>query len=59
LEAGILKVVKNAEIQKIPMADGGEGTVEAMITATGGKVVTLEVTGPIEEKVAGILWNFR
>lgn len=34
-----------------PLADGGEGTVRAVVLATGGKTVTLEVTGPLWEKV--------
>lgn len=51
MEKGILKAAGNAEIYKIPMADGGEGTVEALITAVGGCIREEEVTGPLGEKV--------
>jgi len=36
----------------LPMADGGEGTVDALIYATNGKKVELEVTGPLGTKIA-------
>ncbi|XNM61282.1 glycerate kinase [Escherichia coli] len=35
----------------MPIADGGEGTVDAMVAATGGNIVTLEVCGPMGETV--------
>jgi len=35
----------------VPMADGGEGTVEAMIAATGGKIITLSAKGPMQDEV--------
>lgn len=44
----------------VPLADGGEGTVEALVQATNGKFITKEVTGPLKEKVDaiyGILGN--
>jgi glycerate kinase len=47
MEKGILTVFATAEIFKIPIADGGEGTVEALITATGGQIITTEVVGPL------------
>ena len=36
---------------RIPVADGGEGTVEAMVAATQGRVVQVTVTGPLGEPV--------
>jgi len=51
VEAGIRRVLPGAEIVKVPMADGGEGTVQALVDATGGKLVTQEVTGPMGERV--------
>ena len=36
---------------KVPIADGGEGTVEALVTATGGKMIVTEVLGPLNERV--------
>jgi glycerate kinase len=60
IEKGVLKAVPGAEIIKVPMADGGEGTVEAMITAAGGEIRQVEVTGPLGDKVPafyGILYD--
>ncbi|MBW8333216.1 MAG: glycerate kinase [Prolixibacteraceae bacterium] len=39
---GIKRIVSEAEITCIPVADGGEGTVEALVTATGGKIVPVK-----------------
>lgn len=39
ISAGIERVIPDAEIISIPVADGGEGSVEALITATGGKII--------------------
>ncbi|GAA0737278.1 glycerate kinase [Clostridium oceanicum] len=46
MEKGIKKVLKNAECVKVPMADGGEGTVQSLVDATKGKIVDVKVTGP-------------
>ncbi|MBC8014740.1 MAG: glycerate kinase [Sporomusaceae bacterium] len=51
MERGILTIFPDAEVIKIPIADGGEGTVEAMVTATGGKMVAASVIGPLGEAV--------
>jgi glycerate kinase len=39
-----------AELLTCPLADGGEGTMELLISATGGKTLTCEVTGPLGER---------
>ena len=52
IEAGLREVFSDAEYRKLPVADGGEGTVQAMIDATGGRRVEVEVTGPLGEPVA-------
>ncbi len=39
------------DIDLVPMADGGEGTVEALVAATGGRIVELRVTGPLGQPV--------
>jgi glycerate kinase len=44
---GILRACPEAEITVIPMADGGEGTVQALIASIGGQLITAEVTGPL------------
>jgi glycerate kinase len=49
IEAGVREIFPDADIVKLPVADGGEGTVQAMIDATGGRRVELEVTGPLGE----------
>ena len=51
MERGILRVFPGADVRKIPIADGGEGTVEAMIAATQGSERHAWVTGPLGEKV--------
>jgi len=44
---GIRRVLPKAQIVSIPMADGGEGTVDALVQSTGGGVRTVRVTGPL------------
>lgn len=51
VERGIRKVFPGAEVIKVPIADGGEGTVEALTAATGGTIYDVEVTGPLGEPV--------
>jgi glycerate kinase len=51
IERGVRAVFPDAEIEKIPIADGGEGTVDALVVATGGRVVETEVSGPLGEPV--------
>lgn len=52
MQRGIEKVMPNAKIIHVPMADGGEGTVDALVSARNGRKVAIEVSGPfIEQKV--------
>jgi glycerate kinase len=51
IEAGFRDVFPDADCLKFPMADGGEGTVEALVAATHGRIVTAQVTSPLGEKV--------
>lgn len=46
MAAGIRRVLPTAEIDVCPIADGGEGTVEALLAATSGTRMTSRVTGP-------------
>ncbi|MEI0567882.1 glycerate kinase [Brachyspira pulli] len=46
IEKGILKVLKNADIKKIPVADGGEGTVDSILYAAGGNIKKVNVRNP-------------
>ncbi len=49
--SGIKRVLPDAVTTIKPMADGGEGTVQALVDATGGKIMTKEVTGPLGGRV--------
>ncbi|WP_380183920.1 glycerate kinase [Kalamiella sp. sgz302252] len=51
IEQGFREIFPEAQYVKLPVADGGEGTVEAMVAATGGNLVRLNVTGPLGEEV--------
>jgi glycerate kinase len=51
IEEGAKKALGCVDTIKAPMADGGEGTVEAMVEATGGSLVHVDVTGPLGEKI--------
>jgi glycerate kinase len=42
----------DVQLVELPIADGGEGTVEAMVAATGGTIIPVTVTGPLGEPVA-------
>jgi len=44
---GVLNACPDARVDLCPMADGGEGTVEAMVAATGGQMQTADVFGPM------------
>ncbi len=52
LEKGIRRVVPNAKCIKVPMADGGEGTVQSLVDATGGKFIRKRVKGPAGKPVS-------
>ncbi|MFC1452999.1 glycerate kinase, partial [Verrucomicrobiota bacterium] len=47
IERGIRNALLNVSVRKIPMADGGEGTVQAIVEATGGRFITRPVRGPL------------
>ncbi|MBI4560373.1 MAG: glycerate kinase [Candidatus Hydrogenedentes bacterium] len=49
---GVRRVYADAELVLVPMADGGEGTVDALVAATGGVTVETEVTGPLCQPVS-------
>lgn len=51
IEKGLKEVSKDWEIVKVPMADGGEGTLEALIDATNGKILKEKTVGPLGEEV--------
>ena len=51
IRAGIREADPHAQIIIRPLADGGEGTVEALTLGMGGSLQNAEVTGPLGEKV--------
>lgn len=51
IEQGFREIWPDADYVKLPVADGGEGTVEAMVAATAGRIVDVDVTGPLGEPV--------
>lgn len=51
MEKGLRQAFPDANYVHVPMADGGEGTVQALVDATGGRLCSLEVTGPLGEPV--------
>ena len=48
---GMRRVWRDAEVRALPLADGGEGTLDA-VAACGGELVTCEVAGPLGERVS-------
>ena len=51
IEAGFRQVMPTAEYIKLPMADGGEGTVQSLVDASNGTIIEHQVTGPLGEQV--------
>jgi glycerate 2-kinase len=51
IERGFKRILPDATYIKIPMADGGEGTVQSLVDATGGEIISKTVTGPLGEPV--------
>ena len=48
---GVLRVVPEAECELVPVADGGDGTLETLVEGSGGDIRTVEVTGPLGGRV--------
>ena len=60
MERGIRKANSQIRCIHVPMADGGEGTMQSLVDATGGRVYSKEVVGPLGNNVVaeyGILGN--
>ena len=56
---GIRKVYPEAGIHIRPLADGGEGTVDALVAGMGGERQKIEVTGPLGKKVSSVYGILR
>lgn len=51
LEKGITKILPHVSCIHVPMADGGEGTMQSLVDATGGKIYEVRVKGPLGNPV--------
>ena len=51
IKQGIKRVYQDAKIIVKPLADGGEGTVEALVSGMNGKIETVVATGPLGDKI--------
>jgi len=51
IETGFKRVFPEATYCLVPVADGGEGTVQSLVDATQGEILNLQVTGPLSESV--------
>lgn len=51
VEAGALRAVPGAEVVRVPMADGGEGTLDCFVAARGGDLVEVAATDPVGRPV--------
>lgn len=54
ISKGIRNAHKDAEVEIRPLADGGEGTVEALSIGMGGMLINVDVTGPVGRKVNAV-----
>jgi glycerate kinase len=51
IAAGVHEVYPTAQVTIVPIADGGEDTVQALVDGTGGRILSYSVTGPLHEPV--------
>ncbi|RMQ35338.1 Glycerate kinase, partial [Pseudomonas syringae pv. actinidiae] len=51
IASGLAEVWPHAELIKCPMADGGEGTIEALLAACNGELMSARVNGPLGQPV--------
>jgi glycerate kinase len=54
LAEGWRRADRGARIEEVPVADGGDGTLEALVAGLGGEVQRAEVTGPLGEPVEAV-----
>lgn len=50
IETGFKRIYPDAEYVKVPMADGGEGTVQSLVDVLQGKLIEVDVTAPLGDK---------
>ena len=52
MSEGVKKVFPDADITIIPVADGGDGTLNTLVESTGGKKISSDVTGPLGQVIS-------
>ena len=55
---GVREVFPDAQVVEVPVADGGDGTVEALVEANGGQYLTAQVDGPLGDPVEATYGRF-
>ena len=50
MSEGIRRVLPDVEIAQVPVADGGDGTLETLVEVSDGEIQDIEVTGPLGER---------
>lgn len=50
MREGVLRVLPDAEVPAVAVADGGDGTLETLVEGSGGEIHHIEVTGPLGER---------
>jgi glycerate kinase len=51
MREGVLRVIPEAEISLVPVADGGDGTLETLVEGSGGDIRNASVTGPLGDRI--------
>ena len=51
IRKGIISAIPSASIVLVPMADGGEGTVQSLVQSTGGRIIKTQVHDPLMRKI--------
>ncbi|MBU7562477.1 glycerate kinase [Weissella cibaria] len=51
IQVGLQKIYPDADYELVPMADGGEGTVQSLVDATDGDIITANIQNPLDETV--------
>ena len=58
MQRGIQKAIPDAQFIHVPMADGGEGTVDALIAARQGRKIQIQVSGPFTDQKIDSYFGF-
>ena len=58
MEAGVLNVLPQADTVVVPVADGGDGTLETLVEGSGGSIRTAKVTGPLGERREALMGSY-